>query len=262
MTLAPAPTPQKALLLGDVHGRAGWFAAICEEARRRGCDALVQVGDLGYGVGDTPEALAFPARLEEELTRYGLSLFFVDGNHDNFDLLLDPTKPLTAEGFRQLSPRVFYIPRATRWSWHGVRYLALGGAYSLDRRGRDKAEELEQKARVWWWPEERISEGDLYRSLDGPPVDVLLTHDAPLEARLPGAPYPSPPTEANRRYISTLAARLKPRLLVHGHWHVRYQDVYRPADGPRLQVIGLSRDGDWPGCFAELDLVALREQLR
>jgi hypothetical protein len=87
---------------------------------------ILQLGDFGY----TLDA-AFMRRVERTLARTGLHLVFVDGNHEAFTYLY--RYPIGGNGLRTLTPHIHQLPRGFRWTWAGVRFLALGGAYSVDR---------------------------------------------------------------------------------------------------------------------------------
>lgn len=60
------------------------------------------------------------------------------------------------EGFLSLSDRVQWIPRGCRWVWNGVRFGAVGGAFSVDWRRRTPGDS--------WWPDhENVSDTDIER---------------------------------------------------------------------------------------------------
>src|SRR3954449_12934636 len=73
-------------------------------------------------------------------SKSGLTLIFVDGNHD-----VHPKPralPLNTEGFGVIGDRLLYAPRGHRWELEGVRFGALDGAYSLDRRTPEAGESV------------------------------------------------------------------------------------------------------------------------
>lgn len=268
------------MYLGDVHGSSGWFKRMARKARYLGCDAIVQLGDLGYGVGDDEDARLFPERIERQATKNGLNVFFLDGNHDSFDVLLDPSLPTVGTGFRQLSEHVFYLPRGLRWDWQGIRFLALGGAFSIDYESRLSWEENENTARVWWWPEERITQADFYRCLEGGPVDMMLAHDCPWGVAIPSlgeviARDVNDVEEVNavnqlnyrsmrnRQAVAAVVDHVRPLALLHGHWHIRYEGQYENRElDLRVKVNGLDRDGTHAESYLVVDLVELAADVR
>jgi hypothetical protein len=80
-----------------------------------------------------------------------------------------------------IGDRCRYLPRGLRWDWRGVRFGALGGAFSVDRRERVEGES-------WWWAEV-ISDADVERLGDAR-LDVLVTRDAPEGVPLRGLGLP------------------------------------------------------------------------
>ena len=67
-----------------------------------------------------------------------------------------------------------WADRGAVWSWHGVRFGALGGAVSIDRSVRVENES--------WWSTETITDLEvdtlIARAPDG--LDVPVAHDAPI----------------------------------------------------------------------------------
>ena len=144
-----------------------------------------------------------------------------------------PSRP---DGFVEVTDRILWAPRGHRWTWQGVRFLALGGAFSIDRRDRKL-----DSGRWGWFKEEVITAEEAQRAIAGGPADVLLTHDAPVGAlpMVAGGRY-DPATLQSARHVQEVASATKPKLLLHGHWH-QFQQVRLP--GQETEVIGLSYDG-------------------
>lgn len=131
----PRPSdPIRLLVAGDTHGnQLHWEHVLLPAAREHQVDAIVQLGDLGYWPL-TGEGLDYLAWLSAELDDADLSVIFVDGNHEDHRALRQlPARP---DGFVEVTDRILWAPRGHRWTWQGVRFLALGGAYSIDRQYR------------------------------------------------------------------------------------------------------------------------------
>ena len=162
---------------GDWHMNARWVPTAVRHAAEQGADVIVHLGDFGYTF-----RAEFLQSLQRALDEAGLVLLFIDGNHENFAALL--SLPVGANGLRRLTDRIWHLPRGFRWTWGGVRFLALGGAHSVDQPWR--------RLGTSWWPEEVLSEQDVAAAVAGGPADVLVSHDCPAGVAIPGwAPTPT-----------------------------------------------------------------------
>lgn len=146
---------------------------------------------------------------------------------------------LDDEGFltSELFPHIKIVPRAHVWQWDGVTYGSLGGATSID---------VEYRRRGWaWWEQEAPTEEELdylVAAADGVDVDVLFTHDGPLEAtrNLYGHGHELPEHIAEYAHVSgalvqRAAEALHPKLLVCGHHHVRRTFVLE--NGTQVEIL-------------------------
>lgn len=206
--------PRRVLLAGDVHGNSRWVGTLCKLARIHGCDAILQLGDFGYWP-HTADGRQFLEHVDWHAERNDIEcIYWIDGNHENHDALrlLDPI----ADGTVPVGERCRYLPRGLRWVWSGVRFGALGGAFSVDRRDRVEG--------VSWWRGEMLTDGDVAR-LGEEPLDVLVSHDAPEGVPLRGMALPPVDEvlagEVRSRILGAVEATA-PKLVVHGHWHHRY----------------------------------------
>jgi hypothetical protein len=206
--------PERVLLLGDTHGDASYVAAACQKARQLACPVILQLGDFGYWT-HTRDGRAFLEVCSQLLTD-DLELLWLDGNHENHDMLSRAYDDAGWPDAIAVSQRVWHLRRGTRWTWHGNQFAVMGGAASVDRPQRTPGHS--------WWAGETTSLGDIERLGEGP-VDVLLTHDSPSMVRFAGN-YPVVPEDTlrdreSRAMIDRAIANTKPKLVVHGHWHQR-----------------------------------------
>ena len=253
MNVNPLAEPQRIAFAGDWHMNDGWAVAAIERAAEQGADVVVHVGDYGYTF-DRP----FVQAVEHALTKKGLPLLFVDGNHD------DPRRYLTepdGHGLHRISAHVWHLPRGFRWQWGGRTWLACGGAHSVDRPYRVPG--------VSWWREETISEPEVQRCIGGGRADILIAHDCPTGVIIPGiddrkTQPPFPPfeimrSEEHRHAVRRIVDACRPILIVHGHYHRRYQTHVNLGYGD-VAILGLDCDGtDFAGNVAIADLAELAE---
>lgn len=233
----------KILVLGDTHGDHQAVEYALNQAKKRGCETVVQVGDFGFGWEHTQPAVQVPfqKRVSKLAVKYGIDFLWLCGNHENHDQLereVD-TEAVTPQ---QMDEHLWYLPRGCTWNWDGFRCMALGGGYSIDKHART--------AGYSWWPQEMITMAQVEKAMDAGKVDILFTHDAPEGT----CPIVSPDykgdhmSAANRRCIDAVVEICQPWLLIHGHYHYFYTD--KKAD---MQVIGLGRDGDRERSWVILD---------
>ena len=228
--------PSRLLVAGDTHGNwLHWKHVLLPAAHEHRVDGIVQLGDFGYWplTGDGRDYIKV---LTGQLAKADLWVVFVDGNHEDHKALLQI--PPRADGLVEITERILWAPRAHRWAWSGIRFVALGGAFSIDRRYRKL-----DSGRWGWFEEETITAEQAERAIASGPADVLLTHDAPVDALPKGSETPEKYEESTlegTRRVQAVAVATKPKLLLHGHWH-QFQQVALP--GRETEVIGLSTDG-------------------
>jgi Calcineurin-like phosphoesterase superfamily domain len=228
-------TPERIAFAGDWHANARWAEAAVEYASRQGADVIVHVGDFGYDF-----RASFVRSLDRALSASGMSLLFVDGNHENFPVLL--RYPVRDNGLRELTSRIWHLPRGFRWTWGTTSLLAVGGAHSVDRPWRE--------AGISWWSAETLTDTDVARAVAGGPADVLISHDCPSGVEIPGLAetahlWPADQiaaADAHRRRLRAVVDAVRPRTVWHGHFHRRYSATADLGYGP-VVVQGLDCDG-------------------
>lgn len=233
----------RVMLLGDTHGDIEFMTKhVIPAAIENRADCILQVGDFGYyehydDIRDEIDCLS------RELEAAGIPMSCIQGNHDKISYLMEHYGRNVADwGFIRFRKYLYFIPNGTRWEWQGYKFIALGGAYSLDKPGRLKIERLEGSAPgTEWFPEEEMTDAELDRYLfDRTPVDVMITHDAPAGVNIPMDLQRVLECEPNRQRLQRAVRTLKPKTLVHGHFHLRYESEIRSGDnGEYTRVIGL-----------------------
>lgn len=230
------------MFIGDSHGDLGFLAWALIQADAFAVDRLVQVGDFGYWE-HRAYGVEFLDDLNHALRAGGRVLHWVDGNHENHTLLHE--RYATTGGMAAVRSNIQYVPRGTRWEWGGVSFLGIGGAHSIDREWR--VEQYQTKARYkspdkaakyeLWWPEETITDADVEAAVAGGHVDVVVSHDAPGIVDIAGeamklgvGPWKwDEETIANRRHLTAVFNATRPRLWVHGHYHLAYEQQIGPC---------------------------------
>ena len=145
-------------------------------------------------------------------------ILFVDGNHENFDLLNAlPVEERYGGKVRKLRNNVFHLMRGEVYEIEGKTFFTFGGATSVDKCMREE--------HIDWWQEEVFSEVEklnAIRNLElmGNKVDCVITHTAPrrfladLSVHLQGADT-CPVSE----FVDELSCKIKCEKWYFGHFH-------------------------------------------
>ena len=217
-------------LLGDTHGDMEHVLAVSARMHKHCVRTLLVLGDFGF---------IWPGRnwgtdlnkLCRRLAARQQSLFFVDGNHEDFTRLY--RYPVGADGLRWLRPNIAHIPRGYRTVLNSGKTLAaLGGAASVDVRHRMAGQS--------WWPEETITDQDL-EVLGHQHACVLVGHDAPigvptLEAHLAATNHWWPTSgltysARGRHMFHRGFLQVRPTLYLGGHYHLHVDATVEFDDG-------------------------------
>ena len=249
----------KVLLVGDAHGNTNFMLHAFVVAEELSVTEIFQLGDFGVWPGLSGEM--YLQALDGALERHpGLTLSFLDGNHEDFEQLeqfaADPDRQV-GDGRVWVTPRILWCPRGTVLRVAGRDVGFLGGAVSVDRHLRTPY--------VSWWPQENLTPGDVDRLNvnSGGRLDVLLTHDAPASAdlgfdtayrdgRWPDAAIEE--SKGTRLLLDEAVAANRPKVVAHGHWHLRH-DTETTSGGHTYRVHGLGHEND--EALAVLDLNTL-----
>ena len=159
---------------GDIHGEIERFQEKAVK-RLKKRDTLIVLGDFGFlWNGEKAERKNL-----KWLTKRRYQLLFIDGCHENFDMLKEyPVVEYKGGKARHLGGNLYYILRGSVLDIDGLKLLCFGGAESWDKEDREEG--------VNWWRSELPTSDELeycssnLRSVQGN-VDYILTHDAPQQ---------------------------------------------------------------------------------
>ena len=257
----PAGGPRRIVVAGDWHGDEEWAVSVIRRVPRllagESQRIILHLGD--FGIWPDQHGKVYLDRVSGALAEAGAELWFVDGNHEDFAQLGKLDENPGPDGRVTVVPRVMHLPRGYRWNWHGLTWLACGGAVSLDRAVRTEG--------VDWWPEEEITTGQEVAISGGGHADVMVCHDCPSGV---AHTFAHPPPEwaaedlarndAHRRRLQRIVDAVMPSYLMHGHLHRAYQRTCDFGYGP-VKVAGLDADNRLRN-FAALDVTTMHWDVR
>lgn len=239
---------RRVLIVGDTHGNPEQAINVIDYAARLKADLILQVGDFGYWPRDDL-GRHFLKAVEQRLAKHNVPLWWIDGNHEDFDAL--EAQAADPDGRRKISEHIWHLPRGFRWQWADRSWVAIGGAVSVDKNQRREG--------TSWFAREELTDDEASAIIANGPADIVVAHDAPLgvpflrrrlQQDLPAwrriTEWPTGlimRSDEHQRRIRRVLEGVQASRLFHGHHHMRYSDVLQTAHGP-VQIEGLGMDYD------------------
>ncbi|MDR2646589.1 MAG: metallophosphoesterase [Oscillospiraceae bacterium] len=161
---------------GDMHGDYSRFAGPEMRKLKKG-DTLIVCGDFGFLWNDSPSEKTLLKKIGKK--RYNVC--FVEGTHENFELLLQyPTSEWNGGLARQISGNLYHLARGQIFTIEGKTIFTMGGGVSPD--GDFRA--YDDNHMHWELPsyEELAAATELLEKFDGS-VDYVVTHEPPARMR-------------------------------------------------------------------------------
>jgi hypothetical protein len=199
----------KVCILGDCHGEWTAMNITIAKALNQHPDIthIIQVGDFGYAwPGTKPLKLSRSYFTDEQLDKLEneIEKWWLDGNHENYTKLIEDC------GAWQ-----------TGWTWKsrgeveeidGYKLMFFGGAESHDRG--------EERWGIDWWPEERITYGQIAGALGRGKIDAIFSHEHPACFSYSDKRYgDSPKGQPTKDSLQALHDEYKPDFWFFGHHH-------------------------------------------
>ena len=204
-------------ITGDKHGELGLIDLVnwSEGKNLSKDDYLIIAGDFGglfYGSSKDEKILQF-------YENQPYTTLFIDGNHENFDLLESyPVEEWHGGKIHRISPSIIHLMRGQIFYFEGHSIFTMGGATSTDRGMR-----INKKS--WWSRElpayEEYLEADDNLAKHNNKVDYIVTHccSARQYYRFSGCGlsgfYHDPLTD----YFDEIERQVKFTHWWYGHWH-------------------------------------------
>lgn len=224
-------------ITGDCHSDYRRFDTDCfpEQKEMTKNDYVIVCGDFGYWSEDA-EQLWWRDWLEQK----PFTTLWVDGNHENYDMLKEcPVEEWNGGKIQRITPSIIHLMRGQVFEIDGCRIFTFGGAQSHDIQGgilepddpdfKKKKHELNKGFlpyrinHISWWKEELPSKKECeegFRNIEacGSEVEYVVSHCASttVQALLSGGMYKS---DRLTDYLMEVEEKLRFKKWFFGHYH-------------------------------------------
>lgn len=202
-------------IVGDTHGDQRFFynERFLPGGDLTAGDHLIICGDFGYILNNDATEMFYLDGLE--VLPY--TILFVDGNHENFPALYAyPIVEWHGGRAHQIRKNIFHLMRGEVFDIDGKIFLAMGGAYSIDRSLRIEGQS--------WWPQEQPNHEE-YRNAEANlekhdfKVDYILTHTLPCSAVAHVCAEPNQQEAELATFLEWVMRHTAYKHWYCGHWH-------------------------------------------
>lgn len=186
---------------GDTHGEMRRFDSAQVKKLKKG-DTLIVCGDFGFiWEGGSKE--------EKNLKKLGKKKYntlFIDGTHENFDLLSQyPTTDWNGGQVQNISGNLYHLMRGQIYTIEGKKIFAFGGGESTEKHMRIIAGK--------WWSCEMPSADEMHTGLKNliaadMTVDYIVTHEPTSRVQF-GAVNPKESTNQLDSYFEQLVKQVQ-----------------------------------------------------
>lgn len=212
---------------GDTHGEEGRFRYLdspMEKLLTEG-DKLIVCGDFGYISDDSYRERMFLRFMAEK----PYQILWVDGNHENFDLINEyPVEEWCGGEVHVIRrdkagiPKIIHLMRGQVFEIEDKRIFTFGGAYSIDKYMRTPHRS--------WWPDEMPTDAEMKEAIENlrkvdNKVDYIITHTAPEETMCIFHPH-HPEEKPLNNFLEWVRENVEYKHWYIGHLH-RDEDVWR-----------------------------------
>lgn len=161
---------------GDTHGDYSRFKDPAIKKLRRG-DTLIICGDFGFFWNDSRKERS----IIKKLTKKGYTIAFLDGCHENFDILEEyPVTEWNGGKARVIAGNLIHLMRGQIYTIEDKKIFTFGGGHSQDFDFRRSSEN--------WWKREKPSHDEIIEAIENlrnndNSVDYVITHEPPVSLK-------------------------------------------------------------------------------
>jgi DNA repair exonuclease SbcCD nuclease subunit len=201
-------------ITGDLHGTVDYkklFPSKFDSSKLTKSDYLIISGDFG-GIWSGSENDKW---IQNWLKKQPYTTLFIDGNHENFNLLNSyKTETWNGGKVHKIAKSIYHLMRGQVFVIDGIKIFTMGGATSIDKHMRVSG--------LSWWEEELPSNKEYDEALNNLDnnnweVDLVITHTAPSDI-IEKLGY-TPKDESLNKFFDELKSKLTYRKWFFGHFH-------------------------------------------
>lgn len=203
-------------------------------------DYMIICGDFGLVWDNSDEERYWLKWLDSK----SWTTLWIDGNHENFDLLKEyPTENWHGGKIQKITENIIHLCRGNVFEIDGKKIFAFGGAESHDKEFRKLGSSI--------WLDEMPSEEEMEhgrKSLDvnNWKVDIVITHSLPTSIQTDIFQSMDYNSNDLTDYFEEISSRLDYRMWFSGHYHTSkkydkrhclvYNDILKLTDTGFLKV--------------------------
>lgn len=161
---------------GDTHGDYSRFKDPAIKKLKRG-DTLIICGDFGFFWDDSRKERS----IIKKLTKKGYTIAFLDGCHENFDILeKHPVSDWNGGKARVISDNLIHLMRGQIYTIEDKKIFTFGGGHSQDFDFRRNSQN--------WWKREKPSHEEIIEAIENlklndNSLDYVITHEPPVSLK-------------------------------------------------------------------------------
>lgn len=163
-------------ITGDIHGDLSRFKDKRIKSLKKN-DILIVCGDFGFVWNDSRKE----NRIIKKLGRKKYYILFVEGCHENYDLLSQYGESYFCGGkVNVISGKLMRLVRGSVFNFQGHKFFAFGG-------GQTKEIQIRRDSKTWWDAElptpGEVRAGITSLNEHGKKVDYIVTHEPPASLK-------------------------------------------------------------------------------
>ena len=214
-------------------------------------DTVIVLGDFGMpwiakdqkGI-DARIQQVFEKETIDILTHKPYDILFIDGNHENFDILDKlPIKNYNGAPVGVLADNVYHLLRGQCYTIEDMTLFCMGGATSIDKICRTP--------HVSWWPQEIPNKQERAQAIKtlkaiNYQCDVILTHCPPTNElyRLSTTYDINPIIDEFENWLETeIAQKTTFKSWLYGHMHINDECKQTPYTALYNEIVQLNQNG-------------------